>query len=566
MQKIIGLDIGSYSIKAVEINNSFYSYNISNFYEKIIPINEIKTTNNPKNPATGIDTSYDQLVVDCIKQMFDSYQLTPDRVVTSMPGQYTTSRMLSFPFADYSKISASVEFAVEDLVPFSLEDMVLDYQILDTQGKNTKVLAVLVIKKYLSNFLENLSNVDIDPKSVDVDSLSLYNLAFNLPAEDQEKLIGIVDIGHTKTSVCILDNCNLQMFRTLKVGGKYITEVLARNNEMSFEEAQQLKHTVQAIGVDEQSLETFNLIPEHKQIAMQIGSAGYSFSKDLVRTLLAYKSQQKRPLDHIYLSGGSCKLRGIENYLSAQLSVDVKKLDIDKCDLQIEPKLKKHSIVIPQALSIGLRAVSSSKKSSKINLRKGEFAYSHDSQKILDVLSRVFKWTAAGIFLLFLGYGLQHAFYKHQITKFDQLYRKQITNLDQKLASSINQYKSFSALKTFVEQSLNLSIESTKSGVDSFMSNHSGSPALIALMILSKIIPNDLTVEFVSYEFSTANQNSGALKILGETDGYGSVSKIKELIIAHESFTEVTEKSNSKPGSDGKVIAFTILTKFLSNI
>ena len=74
MQKIIGLDIGSYSIKAVEIINTFKSYEISNFYENVIPNIE--------------ELSPDVIIPACMEQLFRENNIHADRIITAMPGQY----------------------------------------------------------------------------------------------------------------------------------------------------------------------------------------------------------------------------------------------------------------------------------------------------------------------------------------------------------------------------------------------------------------------------------------------------------------------------------------------
>ena len=90
MQKIIGLDIGSYSIKAVEIINSFKSYEITNFYEKVIPVSEDKTK--------------EELLPICMEELFRENNLEADRIVTAMPGQFISSRIIPFNFSDPRKL------------------------------------------------------------------------------------------------------------------------------------------------------------------------------------------------------------------------------------------------------------------------------------------------------------------------------------------------------------------------------------------------------------------------------------------------------------------------------
>jgi Tfp pilus assembly PilM family ATPase len=86
LQRVIGLDIGSYSIKAVEIINTFKSYEIANFYENVIPnIDELDP---------------DVVIPHCMEQLFRENNLRADRIITAMPGQYISSRVMAFNFSD----------------------------------------------------------------------------------------------------------------------------------------------------------------------------------------------------------------------------------------------------------------------------------------------------------------------------------------------------------------------------------------------------------------------------------------------------------------------------------
>ena len=551
MLQVIGLDIGSYSIKAVEIVHSLSSYQITNFYEKILPLED------SASPST-------ESVYQAMAELFQSNNLSADRIITSMPGQHTSSRMLTLPFSDPRKVASSVYFEVEDLVPFQLDEMIIDHQILGTTEGKSQVLVVMIQKKMMANFLGQLARVNIDPKIVDVDSLSFFNLAHHLPSEPGE-LYGLVDIGHEKTSVCIMEGDMLRMFRTLNVGGKYLTEVLARDLEISYEESQKIKHDLATIATETGGHE-LGLSEDELSIARMLGVASYGFTKDLARTLFAFKSLEKRPLSKIVISGGTTKLRGFESYLEEQIHLPVVRHDLSTTDLQIDPALKEHTNTIAQAISIGLRVVAGQKKTSRINLRRDEFVYSQDSAAFLKAFSKVSLWLAAASMLMILAYSLQGFFYKVQIDKFDQSYRKAFLTIDPSMRRQISGIKSFEDLERFATNHLELQISQKRSAVENFMQVSSGSPALKALMTLSEIIPSEIKVDLVLYDYSTEEDAAGKLVIQGETDGYGSVTQIKDLMAGHPNFEEVTEKSGSKPGSDGKVIAFTIESFFIPTV
>ena len=191
MQKVIGLDIGSFSIKAIEIINTFKSYEVVNFYETVIPALE------------GVPL--DAVVPVCMEQLFQENNIQADRIITAMPGQFISSRIIPFNFSDPRKIEASITVQLEDYVPFNMDDMIIDHQILGNVRGQTMVLAVMTRKAFLKNFLELLSRINIDPKLIDIDSLAFYNLSTHIDM-GRSQSFSVVDIGHEKTSVCIISD------------------------------------------------------------------------------------------------------------------------------------------------------------------------------------------------------------------------------------------------------------------------------------------------------------------------------------------------------------------------
>lgn len=550
MQKIIGLDIGSYSIKAVEIINSFKSYEITNFYEKVIPIRD--------------DMTKEELLPVCMEELFRENNLEADRIVTAMPGQFISSRIIPFNFSDPRKIANAIMYEVEDAVPFNLDEMIVEHQILGSQGDKTMALAVMTRKNFLASFLDYLSRINIDPKLIDIDSLSFYNLAAHLNHEPDE-VFGIVDVGHEKTSVCLVEGDILRMFRTINLGGRYITEFLARDLEVDFEKAQEIKHRIGAVTWEE-SPDAMGLTDEEKKIAERVGVAANGFAKELSRTLYAFKIWDKKPLTKVYLSGGTTKLRGIENYLEDQLGVAVEKIDLVNADLEMDKKFSDQMEIIPQGVAIGLRAVSGAKRHSTINLRKGEFAYSQDYEAILKATSTFFKWVSAGIGVLLISYFLQFFFYNTQISKLQDRFRSSYLKIDPSQKARVAKMKNFSGLRKYAINNMQKKINNNKIAIDEFAASISGSGALLALKDISQSISPDIKVDITMYDYVENQDLTGKITLKGETDGYGSVSKIKEALTGVAGMENVTEKSGSKPGSDGKIIEFTVDADYVPEV
>jgi type IV pilus assembly protein PilM len=542
MQKVIGLDIGSYSIKAVEIVNTFKSYEISAFYENVIPQVE--------------ELDPDVVIPACMEQLFKENSLKADRIITAMPGQYISSRVMSFPFSDPRKVETAVMAEIEDVVPFDLDEMIVDHQILGTQAGKTAALVVMTRKNFLRSFLEHLQRINIDPKLVDVDSLAFYNLSSYIDS-DPSKSFGLVDIGHEKTSVCIVQGGLLRMFRSINLGGRYLSEFLARDIEVEFTEAQRIKHRVSRVICD--SDQGDDLTPDDKLIAERMTLASNAIVKELGRTLYAFKTWEKTPVSQIYLSGGTSRIKNLDRYLQDQLEVPIALNRIDQTSLKINPALAPHMAVLPQSVAIGMRAVSSIKRHSQINLRRGEFAYVQNYEALLKIAGQAFRVVAAALVALTVLYGIQSWLFSREIRAVQKVYVDEFVKLfpDQKKKFTAGNV-AFSQLKSDARKHIQKEIGAKRMAVDTFVAENAGSPSLVLLRDISDKMPKTLKVDVTMYKFSIdATKGGGKLVFGGETDSYESVAAVFEALKSVSSLTNVEEKkSDPKPGTDNKVIEF----------
>jgi general secretion pathway protein L len=551
MQRIIGLDIGSYSIKAVEIVNTFKSYEIANFYENIIPHID--------------DLDPDMVIPSCMEQLFQENDLKADRIITAMPGQYISSRVMSFNFSDPRKIEAAIMAELEDAVPFNMDDMIIDHQVLGSMKDMTVALAVMTRKNFLRSFLEHLQRINIDPKLVDVDSLAFYNLAPYIEAEPGQ-CYGLVDVGHEKTSLCIVQDGVLRMFRSINLGGRYLTEFLARDLEIQFGDAQRIKHKVSRVLCDGDPGE--ELSGDDRLVAERTTLAANAIVKELGRTFYAFKNWEKTPLSAIYISGGTSKIKNFDLYLQEQLEISTKPNRIDKTDLKLSADLSEHLAIMPQSIAIGMRAVGSAKRHSQINLRQGEFAFVQNYESLLKGSAVAFRIVAAAIAIMCVSYGIKFWFYKRQIEALRAQYLKEYVQI---FPSAKSQYVAgkftFDKLRNDSLQKLQKEILTKNNAITTFIEENSASPALTILKSLSEAIPKELKLDVTLYQYNTLAAGGGKLVLRGETDSYASVDKILDAVKTSSLLKEVESKQSSpKPGTDNKVIEFTINADYAGNV
>ena len=137
------------------------------------------------------------------------------------------------------------------------------------------------------------------------------------------------------------------MFRSINLGGKYITEFLARDMEVDFNQAQLFKHRVSQVFCEEDHGQ--NLNEEDYAIAERITLAANTLVKELGRTLYAFKTSDEEAVSTIYLSGGTSRTRNLNRYLEDQLELAVKMNRLDETELKISPHLHDHMIIMRKA-------------------------------------------------------------------------------------------------------------------------------------------------------------------------------------------------------------------------
>jgi type IV pilus assembly protein PilM len=337
MQKILGLDIGSYSIKAVEILNTFKTHKVTHFYEIVIP--EIE----------GLDSSVVGLTA--VKQLFTENDLDADRTYTAMMGLLCSMRVLQLQNVKKRMIPQVVQSELETQAPFDIDEVVIDSQILDWKDNQSSVLSVLCRKDHIEAYLNGLKDLEIEPKVIDVDYLSFLNLFPYIQFADsntsllsQMALPGfkkgtsildggkcrlIIDMGHLKTSMVVFKEGKLATARTIRMGGRYFTDFLQKSLGVTFNEAQRLKHAISQIEYKADSRAEKGKEREFA-VAKQLGLAVTELTKELIRTMHSFKAQDRLIPDSVVLTGGSSVISGLPEFLSQVLQIPVERMQQSK--------------------------------------------------------------------------------------------------------------------------------------------------------------------------------------------------------------------------------------------
>jgi type IV pilus assembly protein PilM len=289
-KSLVGLDIGSCEVKAVELTEVRDQIKLTGFARRVI-----------ESPEALSDTVADVLRSAGIKCR---------RVATAVSGRSVIVRYISMPIMSDEEMKSALRFEADKYIPFEVDEVVLDCARLEDFGEATnasgekemKVLLVAVKQTLIDEHLQVIQKLGLTPTIVDVDTFALGN-AFEFNAmhsprvEDEERVIALVDVGASKSSINIVKNNTSYFSREVYLAGKEFTEAIARRLGMEPGEADEIKLNPDG---KEETIEEC-ILPTLDDLANEI-----HLSLDY------YENQYDREVDEVYVSGGSSKLPGLK--------------------------------------------------------------------------------------------------------------------------------------------------------------------------------------------------------------------------------------------------------------
>lgn len=235
----LGIDIGRYSIKVVEILANNRKYEVTNAKEyKIF---------NMESSDQEIDIMQ---TLNTISKEFDTDNA---KVVCSIRQQYVSTRKLFFPFKERAKIHKSLAFELEDDIPLAIDKAIYDSKVIKFHDKSAEVVAMACVSEEVEKTLEIFEHGHIDPDIIAPEFCGVANLYekwFQAPEEiarQEEEITAItradkliVHIGHTKTFVGVIREDNLIWGRSVMWGAEKIASSISQAFQVPFSAAHEM--------------------------------------------------------------------------------------------------------------------------------------------------------------------------------------------------------------------------------------------------------------------------------------------------------------------------------------
>lgn len=251
------------------------------------------------------------IVADAVRGLLSTAGIKAKKVVTAVGGRDVIIKKISMDRMKEGEAREQIRWEAEQHVPFDMDNVELDFQILDPEGEGLQMAVLLVAAKreLVETKQTLLSDVGLEATVIDVDAFALHN-AFELNYPDAMRgVVGLVNIGHEMTNVNILDDGIPVLTRDIMIGTRRFREDLQRERNMSAEEADRLLRGFER----NDALEPL-LASRGEELAVGIERAA---------AFLQSSSRSASGLARIFTSGGGSRIPGLNRILADRLRLPV---------------------------------------------------------------------------------------------------------------------------------------------------------------------------------------------------------------------------------------------------
>jgi type IV pilus assembly protein PilM len=349
--QLVGLDIGSHAIKLVEIEDTKKGRILKNF--GVIGL--------PQDAIVEGAIKEMEIVSSAIKTLYKNMKIKNKNVVTSISGYSVIVKKISIQKRGEAELDASIQDEAEQYIPFDINDVNLDYEILtppgeeeaEKKGEGDKgdkslmdVMLVAAKKDIVEDYVSLLHLTGLSPVILDVDAFALQN-AFELSADNISGCYALVNVGAEELGINAIKNGVSIFTRDSSYGGYQINEAIMSKFDVSYEEAEKIK------------LGGTKIDHKDKGALEEIFTSVISGWVNEIKRALDFlaTTYPDETIEKIVISGGSCRFPGFQKYLELETEIPVIELN-PFGNLQVNDKMfdpKYLTYMAPQAaIAVGL--------------------------------------------------------------------------------------------------------------------------------------------------------------------------------------------------------------------
>jgi type IV pilus assembly protein PilM len=296
-------------VKAVELKAVGKTYRVAAFGSEPIP---------PDSIVDGaiIDGG---AVADAIRRLFESRKIKTTDVAASLSGNAVIVKKITLPVMTESELAESIYWEAEQYIPFDIQDVNLDYQILDGGDGSKGTMDVLLVaakKEKIADYTGVIGQAGRKAVVVDVDAFALQNAYEINYGIEPSAVVVLLNAGASATNINILSGDQSVFTRDISIGGNAYTEALQRELSLPFDVADQLKRGVPGDGV------TFD---DARPVLRAVSD---NVMLEIQKTFDFFKATAASDrIDRIMVSGGASRAEGFTEMLTERFEAPVEPFD-----------------------------------------------------------------------------------------------------------------------------------------------------------------------------------------------------------------------------------------------
>jgi type IV pilus assembly protein PilM len=298
-KSIVGLDIGSSTIKAVEISRR------SNGEE--FELTHLGVSRLPAEAIVQGAFLNSSAIVDGIREAIDNAKIKTKQIAAAVSGHSVIVKKVNLPSMTPEELDEQIRWEAEQYIPFDVNEVNLDFQILDSSDGEgqMEVLLVAAKKDLIDDYVQVIQEAGLQPAVIDVASFAVENAFESNYDIHPGEVAALVNIGAQVVNINIVQNGAPAFTRDITTAGNQYTEEIQKALSISFDEAERIK-----LG-GRRSEESQDVVPQEVEQAMQ--AVTETVVGEISRSLdfFAATSADSR-IERVFLSGGGANVSGFE--------------------------------------------------------------------------------------------------------------------------------------------------------------------------------------------------------------------------------------------------------------
>jgi type IV pilus assembly protein PilM len=309
----------------------------------------------------GIDPEHEEnrkaLIVSTIRNVLREKNIRTRRVVFSVSGQSVFTRFVKLPPVDESKVVQIIQYEAQQNVPFPIDEVIWDYQLVgNTQQGELEVVLLAIKSDIIEELNEGVESAELRTETVDVAPMALYN-SVRYNEGDTEGCTMVVDIGARTTNLLFLEK-NRVFSRSIPIAGNAITQSVAAEFNIPFLEADQLKRSKGFVALGGAYAEPGD--EQQARVSKIIRNVMTRLHAEVARSINFYRSQQGGSApSRMLLSGGTSILPYTDRFFQEKLQIPIEYFNPFR-NVDIDPSISREELArcahfFGEVVGLGLR-------------------------------------------------------------------------------------------------------------------------------------------------------------------------------------------------------------------